>query len=112
MINDKKEAQVERLGQMKITMTTTNPKETVVSLTDPKTAVDSSEISMTSPDGSGNELRFIFDKEKFNRGLDIFIESVHKPDHALRQCAHNQKSYHELMYIREYILEHLNQLRR
>ena len=27
-------------------------------------------------------------KEKWNRGLDIFIESVIKPDPALRQCAH------------------------
>ena len=51
------------------------------------------------------------DNDKFNRGLDLFVESVMKPDHALRQCAHNQKSYHELMYIREYILEHLNTLR-
>ena len=29
-------------------------------------------------------------KDKWNRGLDIFIESVIKPDPALRQCAHNQ----------------------
>ena len=29
-------------------------------------------------------------QEKWNHGLDIFIESVIKPDPALRQCAHNQ----------------------
>ena len=29
--------------------------------------------------------------EKWNRGLDLYIESVQKPDHALRGCAHNQK---------------------
>ena len=29
--------------------------------------------------------------EKYNRGLDIFVESVIKPDHNLRACAHNQK---------------------
>ena len=110
-INDKKEAQVERLGQMNITMTTTNSKEKVVSLTDPKTIVDGSEVSMTSPDRSGTELKFILDKEKYNNALTLFAESVMKPDHALRQCAHNQKCYHELMYIREYILEYLNQLR-
>ena len=23
--------------------------------------------------------------EKWNRGLDLYIESVHKPDHALRE---------------------------
>ena len=48
---------------------------------------------------------------KWNRGLDLFIESVLKPDPALRQCAHNQKCYHELMWIRENILEHLKTLR-
>ena len=30
-------------------------------------------------------------QEKWNRGLDLFIESVLKPDPALRQCAHNQR---------------------
>ena len=49
---------------------------------------------------------------KFNRGLDLFIESVLKPDPALRQCAHNQKCYHELMYIRSYVLDYLKTLRR
>ena len=34
-------------------------------------------------------------QDKWNRGLDIFIESVIKPDPALRQCAHNQRCYHE-----------------
>jgi len=58
----------------------------------------------------------IFDDEdqdiKFNRGLDLFVESVLKPDPALRQCAHNQRCYHELMYIRSYVLEYLKSLRR
>ena len=39
-------------------------------------------------------------KRKWNRGLDLFIESVLKPDPNLRQCAHNQKCYHELMDVR------------
>ena len=50
--------------------------------------------------------------EKFNRGLDIFIESVQKPDHHLRGCAHNQKCYHELMQVREQVLEYLSTIRR
>ena len=50
-------------------------------------------------------------QEKWNRGLDIFIESVHKPDSALRQCAHNQRCYHELMDVRKNVLEYLNTLR-
>jgi len=49
---------------------------------------------------------------KWNRGLDLFIESVLKPDQELRQCAHNQKCYHELMYVREHVLDYLKNLRR
>ena len=51
------------------------------------------------------------DAERWNRGLDLFIESVHKPDPALRQCAHNQECYHELMWVRENVLEYLKTLR-
>jgi uncharacterized lipoprotein YehR (DUF1307 family) len=50
-------------------------------------------------------------QDKWNRGLDIFIESVHKPDASLRQCAHNQRCYHELMDVREEVLKHLKTLR-
>ncbi len=51
-------------------------------------------------------------KEKYNRGLDIFIESVQKPDSSLRACAHNQKCFNELMEVRESVLEHLKTLRK
>ena len=50
-------------------------------------------------------------QEKWNRGLDIFVESVIKPDPSLRQCAHNQKCYHELMDVRKNVLEYLQTLR-
>ena len=43
--------------------------------------------------------------------LTIFIESVHKADHRLRGCAHNQECYNELMEWREEVLEYLNQRR-
>lgn len=49
--------------------------------------------------------------EKWNRGLDIFIESVIKPDSSLRQCAHNQKCYNELMDIRNDVIIYLKTLR-
>jgi hypothetical protein len=49
---------------------------------------------------------------KFNRGLDLFIESVMKPDHKLRQCAHNQKCFNELMWVRDDVLEYLKSQRR
>lgn len=50
-------------------------------------------------------------QDKWNRGLDIFIESVIEPDHALRACAHNQKCYHELMDVRQNVLNYLKTLR-
>ena len=43
--------------------------------------------------------------EKYNRGLDLFIESLHKPDPALRSCAHNQECYDDVMQIREQVIE-------
>ena len=46
-------------------------------------------------------------KDKWNRGLDLFIESVLKPDPKLRQCAHNQRCYHERMDVRGDVLEYL-----
>lgn len=50
-------------------------------------------------------------QEKWNRGLDLFIESVLKPDSSLRQCAHNQKCHTELMDVRENVLNYLQSLR-
>ena len=50
--------------------------------------------------------------QKWNRGLDIFIESVHQPDPKLRSCAHNQGCYNELMWIRDDVLNYLKTLRR
>lgn len=43
--------------------------------------------------------------------LNLFEESVLKPDHRLRQCARNQKCYEELMQIRAHVLEYLRDLR-
>jgi hypothetical protein len=45
--------------------------------------------------------------EKWSRAISLFIESVLKPDHELRQDAHDQKCYNELMCIRERVLEYL-----
>jgi len=50
--------------------------------------------------------------QKWNRGLDLYIESVHKPDNQLRACAHNQKCFNELMAVRTTVLEHLKTLRK
>ena len=49
--------------------------------------------------------------DKYNREVDIFIESVQKPDTTLRSCAHNQKCYNELMDVREQVLNYVYTLR-
>lgn len=50
--------------------------------------------------------------EKWNRAVSLFVESVLKPDHELRQQAHDQKCFKQLMEIRETVIEHLKTLRR
>ena len=50
--------------------------------------------------------------QKWNRGLDLYIESIHKPDPRLRGCAHNQKCFNELMEVRAQVLEYLKTLRK
>ena len=49
--------------------------------------------------------------QKYDRELALFTESVLKPDHDLRGCAHNQNCYDELMEIREHVLEYLKTLK-
>ena len=44
-------------------------------------------------------------QDKWNRGKTLFLESVYKPDHHLRSCAHNQKCFHELMEIRDLVVK-------
>lgn len=49
---------------------------------------------------------------KYNRGLDLFIESLLKPDPKLRGCAHNQGCYDELIEIRDTMVEYVKTLRK
>ena len=49
--------------------------------------------------------------QKYERALDLFTESVLKPDHDLRGCAHNQGCYDQLMEIREHVIEYLKTLK-
>ena len=44
-------------------------------------------------------------QDKWERGRTLLLESLHKPDDRLRGCAHNQECYHELMEIREDVIE-------
>ena len=48
---------------------------------------------------------------KWNRAVDLFVESVYKPDTSLRGCARNQLCYDELMEVREHVLKYLNSIR-
>lgn len=50
-------------------------------------------------------------KDKWKRAIDLFTESVYKPDDVLRSCAHNQKCFTEVMEVREEVLELLNTMR-
>ena len=51
------------------------------------------------------------DAEKYQRALDLFTESVMKPDTNLRGCAYNQGCFDQLMEIREHVLEYLKTLK-
>ena len=48
--------------------------------------------------------------EKWDRGRTLFLESLYKPDHHLRGCAHNQKCYNELIEIRDQVIELVKEL--
>ena len=48
---------------------------------------------------------------KYDRALALFTESVMKPDHDLRGCAHNQGCYEQLMEIRQHVLDYLKTLK-
>jgi hypothetical protein len=50
--------------------------------------------------------------EKWNMAISIFAESVLTPDTKLRQAAHEEDCYSELMNVRDTILEHLSTIRK
>lgn len=53
------------------------------------------------------------DSKKMKRkdAFFIFYESVLKPDHELRQYAHDEECYHELMEWREEVIRYLDERR-
>ena len=48
--------------------------------------------------------------EKWDRAKSILLESLLKPDHHLRSCAHNQHCYDELVQIRDQIVEYVQEM--
>ena len=49
--------------------------------------------------------------QKYQRALDLFTESVLKPDHDLRSCSIIKDVLMNLMEIREHVLEYLKTLK-
>ena len=50
-------------------------------------------------------------QEKWDRGKTLMLESLHKPDDRLRGCSHNQQCYHELMEIRDQVIEMVREMK-
>jgi hypothetical protein len=50
--------------------------------------------------------------DKTKLAMDLFIESVYKPDPVLRSSALDQECLDELLQIREDVLEYLYEIRR
>ena len=48
--------------------------------------------------------------EKWDRAKSLFLESLYKPDNHLRGCSHNQKCFHELMEIKDIIINHVKEM--
>ena len=49
--------------------------------------------------------------EKWDRAKTLMLESLHKPDNALRSCAHNQKCYYELLEIRDQVIDMVSKMK-
>ena len=49
--------------------------------------------------------------DKWERGKTLMLESLHKPDDRLRGCSHNQQCYHELMEVRDQVIEMVREMK-
>tara|TARA_R110002012_G_scaffold17239_3_gene65508 strand:+ start:330 stop:503 length:174 start_codon:yes stop_codon:yes gene_type:complete len=52
------------------------------------------------------------DNEKFNAALDLFIESLYKPDHELRNDARGEEALDDLLNIRDLCVVFCKELRK
>ena len=48
--------------------------------------------------------------DKWDRAKSLLLESLYKPDDALRSCSHNQQCYHEMMSLRDQTIEYVKSL--
>ena len=49
-------------------------------------------------------------QEKWDRAKTLLLESLYKPDSALRSCAYNQGCKEELMLIRDQVIEMVREM--
>ena len=45
--------------------------------------------------------------ESWDRAKTLLLESLHKPDNALRSCAHNQHCYDDMIMLRDQVIEYV-----
>ena len=48
--------------------------------------------------------------ESWDRAKTLLLESLHKPDHALRACAHNQHCYDDMIILRDQLIEYVENM--
>ena len=48
--------------------------------------------------------------EKWDRAKGILLESIFKPDHHLRSCAHNQECIDDVLQIRDQVIEYVQNM--
>ena len=48
--------------------------------------------------------------EKWDRAKSLLLESLYKPDVALRSCSHNQQCFHEKISLRDQTIEYVRSL--
>ena len=48
--------------------------------------------------------------EKWDRAKSILLESLFKPDHHLRSCAHNQECIDDVLQIRDQVIEYVQNM--
>ena len=45
--------------------------------------------------------------EKWDRAKSLLLESLYKPDSALRSCSHNQHCFDEMMALRDQVIDYV-----
>lgn len=48
--------------------------------------------------------------DKWDRAKSLLLESLYKPDVALRSCSHNQQCFHEMISLRDQTIEYVRSL--